>query len=125
MPGTKGGHFVIAIVLVLIVLAGTGQSLAEGTKGTEASSAIKVRVEEAYGKLPLHFEANQGQTDTQVNFLSRGSGYTLFLTPIEAVLALKQPSAISHQPSAVKTQDSQPLSPPPSVGTESDLFPPP
>jgi beta-propeller repeat-containing protein/HYR domain-containing protein len=50
----------------------------------------KVKVQEAYGKLPLHFEANQGQTASQVKFLSRGSGYTLFLTPTEAVLGLKQ-----------------------------------
>ena len=34
---------------------------------------------ETYGKLPLAFEANQGQTDAQVKFISRGSGYTLFL----------------------------------------------
>src|SRR5208283_5161205 len=39
-----------------------------------------------YGKLPLSFEANQGQTDGQVKFLSRGRGYSLFLTGDEAVL---------------------------------------
>ena len=39
------------------------------------------RLLEAYGQIPLSFEANQGQTDAAVNFLSRGSGYTLFLTP--------------------------------------------
>src|SRR5439155_15844210 len=33
-----------------------------------------------YTTLPLIFEANQGQTDSQVKFLARGSGYTLFLT---------------------------------------------
>lgn len=37
---------------------------------------------------PMSFEINQGQTDERVKFLSRGSGYTLFLTPSEAVLAL-------------------------------------
>ena len=42
----------------------------------------------AYGHLPLSFEANQGQTDRQVKFLSRGKGYNLFLTSTEAVLAL-------------------------------------
>ena len=42
-----------------------------------------------YGKLPLAFEANQGQTDSRVEFLSRGSGYTLFLTPGGAVLELR------------------------------------
>ena len=42
----------------------------------------------AYGQIPLSFEANQGQTDSRVKFLSRGTGYTLFLTPQEAVLTL-------------------------------------
>ena len=49
-----------------------------------------VRIIETYGKLPLSFEANQGQTDSQVKFLSRGSGYSLFLTSTEAVLSLKK-----------------------------------
>jgi len=46
-------------------------------------------METAYGKLPLSFERNRGQTDAQVKFLSRGSGYTLFLTSNEAVLTLR------------------------------------
>ncbi|HSN86297.1 MAG TPA: SBBP repeat-containing protein, partial [Thermoanaerobaculia bacterium] len=37
---------------------------------------------------PVAFEENRGQTDPQVKYLSRGQGYTLFLTPEEAVLAL-------------------------------------
>ena len=40
-------------------------------------------------KLPMSFEVNEGQTDSQVKFLSRGCGYTLFVTPAEAVLALR------------------------------------
>jgi Beta-propeller repeat len=40
------------------------------------------------GQLPLRFEANLGQTDRRVTYLSRGDHYTLFLTPTEAVLAL-------------------------------------
>ncbi|MBI2569066.1 MAG: SBBP repeat-containing protein [Candidatus Schekmanbacteria bacterium] len=42
----------------------------------------------SYGHLPLFFERNEGQTDERVRFLSRGSGYTLFITREEAVLAL-------------------------------------
>ena len=37
--------------------------------------------------LPLFFEANRGQSDSRVQFLARGSGYTLFLTPTETVFA--------------------------------------
>ena len=51
-------------------------------------AANKMRISEAYGKLPMSFEPNRGQTDRRVKFLSRGSGYTLFLTPSEAMLAL-------------------------------------
>jgi len=39
--------------------------------------------------LPLSFEANHGQTDSRVKFLSRTSGYSLFLTGDEAVLVLR------------------------------------
>ncbi len=48
------------------------------------------RLSEAYGKLPLVFESNQGQTAPEVTFLSRGPGYGLFLTPTEAVLTLSR-----------------------------------
>jgi hypothetical protein len=41
--------------------------------------AAKARIVENYGKLPLSFEKNQGQTDEKVGFLSRGGGYILFL----------------------------------------------
>src|SRR2546421_2707441 len=47
------------------------------------------RLTDAYGKLPLGFEANEGQADPDVKFLSRGSGYTIFLTPTGAVLRLR------------------------------------
>ncbi len=57
----------------------------------EAPTAIKQRLLATYGKLPLRFEANLGQTDPSVKFLSRGQGYTLFLTPTEAVLSLHRP----------------------------------
>lgn len=43
-----------------------------------------------FGRVPLSFEANQGQTAAEVQFLSRGSGYTLFLAPTKAVLSLQQ-----------------------------------
>ena len=56
----------------------------------QVSPAVRARLAETYGKLPLSFEANQGQSDKQVKFLSRGQGYTLFLTGNEAVLSLRR-----------------------------------
>src|SRR5882762_7422177 len=58
-----------------------------------ATAATNARVSENYGKLPLHFEANLGQTHKDVRFLSRGPGYNLYLTANEAVLVLSKPNA--------------------------------
>ena len=64
-------------------------SLPVGTSTTVPDAATQAHLSAAYGQLPLSFEANQGQTDPRVNFLSRGAGYSLFLTPTKAVLALQ------------------------------------
>ena len=67
-------------------------------------------------QLPLSFEPNQGQTDSQVRFLARGAGYGLFLTSNQAVLRLraagKSSSVLSMQlsginPGATATGNSQ------------------
>ncbi len=44
---------------------------------------------------PIRFEANHGQTDPSVNFIARGGGYTLFLTPNESVMVLSTREASS------------------------------
>lgn len=69
---------------------------------TQPSNAQKLEINEAYGKLPLAFEINEGQSDSQVKFLSRGNGYTLFLTPAEAVLSLRHNT--SKFPNELKTK---------------------
>ncbi len=52
--------------------------------------ASKQRIVASFARLPLSFEPNRGQTDARVKFLSRGHGYTLFLTGDEAFLALQR-----------------------------------
>jgi hypothetical protein len=98
-------HLLVASVLVVAVIAaGCWFSLSTqpsvtslmGAKDPEASAPAKVKAE--YGKLPLSFEANQGQTDSTVKFLTRGSGYALFLTANEAVLRLRNERAGRRTP---------------------------
>ena len=50
----------------------------------------RTRIEQTYGKLPIRFEANEGQTDARVKFMARGAGYSVFLTGDEAVLQLRK-----------------------------------
>ncbi len=62
-----------------------------GLSGVDQSAARQVL--DRYGKLPMSFEINEGQTDERVKFLSRGEGYELFLTRTDAVLSLREPRA--------------------------------
>lgn len=74
-----------------------------GTKTNKPNFALTSRVSGAtparrvhgglrpFGRLPLTFEENVGQTAREVRYLSRGSGYELFLTTQGAVLALRDP----------------------------------
>ena len=55
------------------------------------SEVPKAGVLATYSHLPLQFEANLGQTVSTVKFLAREPGYTVFLTPSEAVLVLRSP----------------------------------
>jgi hypothetical protein len=64
----------------------------------------------AYGKLPLSFEVNQGQTDPCVKFLSHGSGYSLFLTNTEAVLSLRKSSPVLKTEAGFRTVSTKPQS---------------
>src|SRR5213596_1421353 len=76
------------------------------TKPASSAEATQARLAESYGKIPLSFEANRGQTDPRVKFLSRGSGYTLFLTRDEAVLSLssQKPGAALSEAKGVGSQ---------------------
>jgi hypothetical protein len=51
-----------------------------------ASEQDKQMIAASAIKIPLFFEANKGQTDPSVRFLTRSGGYTMFLTPTETVL---------------------------------------
>jgi beta-propeller repeat-containing protein/HYDIN/CFA65/VesB family protein len=78
------------------------QILAGTFPPSQVPPEVRAQVAETYGKLPLSFEANRGQSDKEVKFLSRGHGYTLFLTRDEAVLSLRQ--------SGIKVADKHALS---------------
>jgi hypothetical protein len=76
----------------VLLLAALPASAGTAAVPAQTDTAAQVRVSQTYGRLPLSFEANQGQTDAQVRFLARGPGYTVYLTSTEAVLALRQAS---------------------------------
>jgi hypothetical protein len=95
----RGFVFFVVSAAALLTIFGQGRALRSEKKrlhdlalaspGSEGlTAAKKLQLASAYGKLPLSFEANLGQTNPRVKFISRGSGYSLFLTSTEIVLAL-------------------------------------
>jgi hypothetical protein len=60
--------------------------------------AVAQPLAQAYGQIPLSFEVNQGQTDSQVQYLAHGQGYGLFLTANPAA----QVFGLGHQPDLLR-----------------------
>ena len=63
--------------------------LALSTASEGMIQAKQLELAGAYSKLPLSFEANEGQANPSVKFLSRGRGYSVLLSPDEAVFTLR------------------------------------
>jgi hypothetical protein len=80
---------VSALVLSAGRICAQNQGAAAG-KVSIAAKASQLKSAPDYGKLPLSFEANEGQADSRVRFVSRGGGYSLFLTGDEALFALRK-----------------------------------
>ena len=100
MPRLSRAVLVIATVCLATIFAGV-IFVAAHADDPKSSTVIKpvladtkARITERFGKLPLSFEINKGQTAAPVKFLSRGPGYQLFLTGNEAVLSTQKGSVL-------------------------------
>ncbi|KJU86218.1 PKD domain containing protein [Candidatus Magnetobacterium bavaricum] len=74
--------FVLSVTIV------QGSILEASTGKTSDISGLNARVVDNYGKLPVRFEQNDGQTHQGYNYVARGQGYTMFLKPDGIVMAL-------------------------------------
>src|SRR5919198_2643254 len=81
--GTSGGR-------TTTTNAGAGDPLSPAA-GAAPPSTTKRQALKAYGRLPLAFAANAGQTDARVRYYAQGAGFSIFLTSKEAMLALRRP----------------------------------
>ena len=86
--GTMKTIISFPLFMTLVLACAEGQAVAPMAKSRQLTQ--RARIVQNYGQLPLAFEQNLGQTDKNVIFLSRGSSYRLFLSPVEAVFALRE-----------------------------------
>lgn len=87
LPGVSSiGRRYWAVLALLLVCA----AFLVGRPSAASVVSLQSVLTQAYGRLPLSFELNQGQNDPSVKFLSRGAGYTLLLASGEAILSLAE-----------------------------------
>ena len=107
--------FLMGITLtVALSLVPAATMWADPPKAAAPPPPSMADVQSAYGHLPLSFEANHGQMDSHVQYLSRGHGHTLFLTPSEAVLALRTGEA-KGKGREIEAYQGEPSSSPPLI----------
>jgi hypothetical protein len=88
--------FIVAVLTLLGSAALVAGPLLASTPSVPpaagSGSVSKAQVAEGYGRLPLFFTENQGQTDPRVKFYTRGQGHAIFFTPEAMVLSLNRAS---------------------------------
>ena len=73
-----------------------------GSRVPDSSGRRASDTRAVFGKLPIMFEPNRGQSDSNVKFLARGPGYSLFLDADGALLASQRAHNSSHPDSGAK-----------------------
>jgi Beta-propeller repeat/Abnormal spindle-like microcephaly-assoc'd, ASPM-SPD-2-Hydin len=99
------------LAILLANMLSSVQPLAAAQTPQQANTQQGMQATANYSKLPLTFEANQGQTGAKVKFLSRGKGYTAFLTAGGITLSLRPNQPLSNQQTGnvAASNQSQPL----------------
>src|SRR5579864_1974936 len=86
-----------AVAWIAVPLAKSHRNAAPAQAAFNSSATDAAGSARSFGPQPLSFEPNLGQTDPQVKFTARGTGYELFLTPAKAVVSLISPQKISRR----------------------------
>jgi hypothetical protein len=77
---------VLVALLVVLVLAGAARDR------THPVAAPRSGAPDVYGRMPVAFVANRGQSDARVRYAAQGAGYGFFVTRDELVLSLARAS---------------------------------
>src|SRR5436190_4034459 len=112
LPGRQGTNIMLVLALLLAIAA-----LPLSLGRLHSSQPLATRPLGDFGKLPLSFEPNAGQTDPSVHYLVHASGGLLYFTSSGVALSLQNKqtasaAAVAHQamqPAVVasQTNDSQ------------------
>lgn len=84
----------ISLFTLLSLWSGLFASLPVRAEKLENNQTQTNQIEKTFGKTPLLFEENKGQTASEVKYFARANGYQLFLTQTETVFSFKNADEI-------------------------------
>src|SRR5437762_3456983 len=90
LPGRQGTNIVLVLALLLAIAA-----LSLSQVWLHSSQPLATRPPGNFGKLPLSFEPNAGQTDLSVHYLVHASGGLLYFTSSGVALSLQSKQTAS------------------------------
>ncbi len=102
----RGRRLPYSLLSIAVLLGAAVLYNGEGAGSPTAKPRSNPQWAHIYAALPLSFEANRGQSHPSVDFISRGAGYTLFLTNHESVLTLRSPQSSASDGHAPSTSSS-------------------
>src|SRR5271154_566828 len=101
-PRVKRGSILALAIASIALMASLFASRTDQSAKNDIASR-RLGVARAYGQLPLSFEPNVGQARTGVDYLARGAGFSVYLSPAAATLALAD-TALSSRAGGPNTQ---------------------
>ncbi len=105
-------YFILASVAVLLTTSSYNPPAQDLASAPYAPSSVRHSISADLSRLPLTFELNQGQTASQVRYLARGSGYSVFFTANEIVFAFTASAGqVAPASAQLNTEGDQNLSP--------------
>jgi hypothetical protein len=87
----KAPHrILVALCLTFMGISANAQPSSPAAPFVAKPAVVPPKSAVNYGRLPLSFEPNMGQTSKEVQWLAHGPEYTLFLAGHDAVLELNK-----------------------------------
>jgi hypothetical protein len=99
-PGATKGALILWLAAILLGPPGIMSGVTAAKVAVSQTPTAKRPTARDYALLPMSFEPNVGQAEAPVQFISRGQGYTFFLSSTEAVVVLNSEAATMRGGSA-------------------------
>jgi hypothetical protein len=102
--------FCAALALTSVVPGAIAEE--RGPMVANSQPASRTDTVKAYGTLPIRFEPNVGQAPLPLEYVARGTGYTVGIDQREFVLSLRQPTSSATGTQSSDSRTPRPLLPP-------------